>query len=189
LTAALAGRDGGTSPKCHPGELELSQVTRRNPNTRGSDMTEVHDPPPGGKGDDPSSARLCLRRFIDAAYALDAAWHTDLDRRTYPRYLPSFDDFVSDLLEWRDEVEEHAAVAESDIDPIDLADPAAVRTWLTQLRIQVDDALAAGEDATRPLNRRILGRPMARRTLMEARHAIHELLEAAERGAVNSAVR
>ena len=150
-------------------------------------MRELHHRPPGGKGGDPSSARLCLRRFIDAAHALDAAWHPDLDRPTYPRYLPSFDTFVSDLVDWRDEVEERAAVAESDLKPLDLGDPAAVRAWLTDLRAQVDDAMAAGEDATRPLSRRALGRPMARRSLLEARHALQQLLEMAERGATNPA--
>lgn len=39
-----------------------------------------------------------LDRFIDAAYRLSAAWHED-DVENYPSYLPSFDQFVSDVRE------------------------------------------------------------------------------------------
>ena len=146
-------------------------------------MPDVHDRPPVGKHADPSAALLCLRRFVEAAYALDDAWHPGLDRRTYPKYLPSFDTFLSDLLEWRDEVEEREEIAESDVRPLVFADADAVRAWLALLHAEVDDAIAAGEDATRPLGRRSLGRLTARRALLEARGAINRLLEAADRGA------
>jgi hypothetical protein len=146
-------------------------------------MTEVHHRPPGGKGGDPSSARLCLRRFVAAALALDAAWHPVLDGPTYPRYLPSFDQFVRDLQDWQEEAEDRPYTDLGEIKPLNVTDPAALRAWLAELRIQVDDAVAAGEDATRPPGQRDLGRAMARRKLLAARGAIQQLIEAAERGA------
>jgi hypothetical protein len=65
---------------------------------------------------------------------------------------------------------------------VDLADPAARRAWLADLREQLEDLAAAGEDATRPLGRRALGRPTARGQILEARHALQQLVDAAERG-------
>jgi hypothetical protein len=146
-------------------------------------MTEVHHPPPRGKGGDPSFALLALGRFIDAALALDAAWHEVLDCPAYPRYLPSFDEFVRHLQDWQEEAEDRPYVEESpERKPLDLADPAMVRAWLAALRTQVADALAAGEDATRRPSRRRLGRQTARRTLQEASRAVEQLLEVADRG-------
>jgi len=66
---------------------------------------------------------------------------------------------------------------------LDLTDKAAVRAWLAELRTQIEDAVAAGEDATRPPGRRALGRPTARRAILEAKRSIEGLLEVAERGA------
>jgi len=149
-------------------------------------MTEVHHPPAGGKGGDPSSARRSLRRFVKAALALDAAWHPILDCPTYPRYLPAFHQLVRDLQDWQDEAEDRPYTEPRVINPLDLADPIAARAWLTDLRLQINDALAAGEDSTRPLGQRALGRRMARRSLLSARSAIQQLLEAAERGATTS---
>lgn len=63
---------------------------------------------------------------------------------------------------------------------LDLADRGAVSAWLVTLRTQVDDALAAGEDATRPLGERDLGRRVARRILLDARDVIRGLLAAAD---------
>ena len=145
-------------------------------------MSKVDDPPASGQVSASNAARESLARFIEAASALDAAWHPALDCRSYPVYLPSFDSFVHDLIAFRDEVEAHIAVVESTITPLELTDPAAVRAWLTQLRTEIDDALGAGEDATRPLGKRTLGRVTARTTLLEARRALAQLLEAASRG-------
>lgn len=145
-------------------------------------MTKVDDPPPSGQISVSHAARESLARFIEAATALDAAWHPALDCRSYPAYLPSFDSFVHDLIAFRDEVDARSAVAESDIPPLELTDPAAVRAWLTQLRDEVGDALGAGEDATLPPGERALGRATARSKLSEARRALEQLIEAAFRG-------
>lgn len=131
---------------------------------------------------DPAKACALLERFVDAAGALSEAWDPALDPG-YPRYLPSFDEFVSALLDWKEEVIERKAVLDDeDIRPVNFNDPVEVRRWLKDLRGQVEDAAGAGEDATRPLGKRALGRLIARRTVIEARHALLQLLEAAERG-------
>ena len=150
-------------------------------------MTEVHHGPRGGKGSDPSFARLALTRFIDAAIALDAAWHEVLDCPTYPRYLPSFDEFVRDLSDWQDEVEDRPYSEPPEPEPLVLADRAMMRAWLKELRTQIADALAAGEDATRRPSYRRLGRKTARRTLEEASRAVEQLLAAADRGVADAA--
>jgi hypothetical protein len=69
-----------------------------------------------------------------------------------------------------------------DLPPVNFADRAAVRSWLKEVRAQVEDAVAAGEDATRPLGERALGRLTTRRMVIESRHALLQLLEAGERG-------
>src|SRR4051812_12193332 len=97
-------------------------------------MSEVQHPPAGGKGADPSFALLALSRFIDAASALDEAWHELLECPTYPRYLPSFDDFVSDLQAWQEEAEDRPYTEPKEKKPLDLTDPAVVRAWLEDLR-------------------------------------------------------
>ena len=55
-----------------------------------------------------------------------------------------------------------------------------LREWLTALRDATDDALAAGEDATRRVRRRVLSRAEARRKLREAEAKIDGLLTLAE---------
>ena len=145
-------------------------------------MSNVDDPLASGQVAGSRAARESLARFLDAAMALDAAWHPSLDRKTYPAYLPSFASFVHDLVLWRDEVDERDAIADRDIPPLAFTDPEAVRAWLEQLRTEVDDAIGAGEDATRPVGQRRLGRATARSTLLEARRAVEQLLEAASRG-------
>jgi hypothetical protein len=145
-------------------------------------MSTVGDPPASGQIAASRAARESLSRFIEAAMALDAAWHPAFDRKASPAYLPSFDSFMRDLIVWRDDVDERGAVAESDIPPPAFTDPEAVRAWLEQLSAQVDCAVSAGEDATRPTGQRSLGRAMARSTLLEARRALEQLLEAATRG-------
>ena len=57
-----------------------------------------------------------------------------------------------------------------------------MRTWLTELRTQIKDAVSAGEDATRPTAKCEVGRRAARRLLVEARGALDQLLRAAECG-------
>ena len=60
-------------------------------------------------------------------------------------------------------------------------DPERVGVWLKTLREQIDNALAAGEDATRRFRRRVLSRAEARRKLHAANASIDELFEMAER--------
>lgn len=55
--------------------------------------------------------------------------------------------------------------------------------WLAALRAAIDDALAAGEDATRRLPLRVLSRAEARRKLQEAEMRIAALFEIERRGA------
>ena len=54
--------------------------------------------------------------------------------------------------------------------------------WLSALRAAIDDALAAGEDATRRLSERVLSRAEARRKLREAEVRIAALFESERRG-------
>jgi hypothetical protein len=67
------------------------------------------------------------------------------------------------------------------IRPLNLADVVQVRAWLDRVETHITDATAAGEDATRPLARRDLGRRTARRELLEARQSLKRLLQAAKR--------
>ncbi|HTN92574.1 MAG TPA: hypothetical protein VL242_53265 [Sorangium sp.] len=67
-------------------------------------------------------------------------------------------------------------------DAIRLDDPSYTRKWLTTLREQVDQGLNAAEDATRPVQERVLSRHEARRRIEKATETIHNLLDAAERG-------
>ena len=135
-----------------------------------------------GQGSDPSAASRRLSQFIEAAHALCEEWDPVLDRG-YPRYLPSFDEFLSVLNLWHEAVKARQDMAaREDIEPLNFADPAELRKWLAQVRVQVEDAVCAGEDATRPLGQRGLGRLIARRMVIEAKTALLELLQAAERG-------
>ena len=70
--------------------------------------------------------------------------------------------------------------AVGDMNALDFGDPEAMRSWLARLRAQIEDVVAAGEDATRPPGQRRLGRAAARRVIKEARRALEQLLEAAE---------
>ena len=69
---------------------------------------------------------------------------------------------------------------------LDFSDREAVRAWLTELRTQIDEVVAAGEDATRPPGERALGRATARGAILAARNALGQMLAAAERGARGS---
>jgi hypothetical protein len=144
-------------------------------------MTEVHQAAAGGKGADPSSARGALRRFVKAAHVLRDAWAPELEGPTQPRSLPSFGVLVRELDAWLADVEARPPAA-SEIPPLDLGDHDAVRGWLTELRAQINDIAAAGEDATRPPGQRELGRATARNAILEARDAIGQIMAAAERG-------
>src|SRR5262245_42603513 len=62
---------------------------------------------------------------------------------------------------------------------VDLTDPAARAAWLAAMRESTLDALAAGEDQTRPPGARDLGRREARRILTDAGRSIGQLLAAA----------
>lgn len=145
-------------------------------------MAEVYHRARPGQGSDPSNARACLDRFIEAAEALGKAWDPVLDRGSYPGYLPSFHEFMRALSDWQAEVHGRLAIRDREPDPLNFADPAAVRAWIAEMRNQIEDATSAGEDATRPLGQRRLGRMMARRMVVEARDAGLSLLRAAELG-------
>ncbi len=60
-------------------------------------------------------------------------------------------------------------------------DPDAVRAWLTHLRAQIEDVVAAGDDATRAPGERRLGRAAAREAIEVGRRALEHLLAAADR--------
>ena len=65
---------------------------------------------------------------------------------------------------------------------LDFTNRNEVRAWLHDLREQVLDATAAGEDATRRPKKRVFSRAEARRRIREAEKNLLALLEAAERG-------
>ncbi|WP_437778958.1 hypothetical protein [Sorangium sp. So ce1097] len=67
-------------------------------------------------------------------------------------------------------------------DAIRFDDASYVRKWITALREQVDQGLNAAEDATRPVQERVLSRHEARRRIEKATETIYNLLDAAERG-------
>jgi hypothetical protein len=59
-------------------------------------------------------------------------------------------------------------------------DPEQMREWLKALRDATDDAIAAGDDATRRFSKRVLSRAEAKRKLREAEGSIESLLAHAE---------
>jgi hypothetical protein len=67
------------------------------------------------------------------------------------------------------------------VEPLDLADPEEVRRWLDKLDGDVRDIVAAGDDATRPLGQRDLGRRTAREQILESGRSLHLLVEALRR--------
>ena len=64
---------------------------------------------------------------------------------------------------------------------VDWTDPADVRLWIAALRVQVQDLVAAGDDATRHPKRRILSRAESRRRVHHADRAAEALLSAGEK--------
>ena len=64
---------------------------------------------------------------------------------------------------------------------VDWSDPADVRLWIAALRVQVQDLVAAGDDATRHPKRRILSRAESRRRVHVADRAAEALLSAGEK--------
>lgn len=66
-------------------------------------------------------------------------------------------------------------------DAVDWTDPADVRLWIVALRVQVQDLVAAGDDATRHPKRRILSRAESRRRIHLADRAAEALLTAGEK--------
>jgi hypothetical protein len=128
----------------------------------------------------PAEARACLARFLEAASALDHAWHPILESPAYPSCLPDYTQFMNELMSWRDEVVDRSygdAAAN-----LSFTDRAAVKAWFDELCKQIDAALFVGEDATRPLGQRALGRAEARRRLLEASHVLHQLVRLAMHG-------
>jgi hypothetical protein len=55
-----------------------------------------------------------------------------------------------------------------------------MREWLKALREATDDAIGAGEDATRRFSKRVLSRAEVRRKLREAEDSIESLIAYAE---------
>jgi hypothetical protein len=66
-------------------------------------------------------------------------------------------------------------------DAVDWNDPTDVRLWIAALRVQVQDLVAAGDDATRHPKRRILSRAESRRRVHLADRAAEALLCAGEK--------
>jgi hypothetical protein len=66
--------------------------------------------------------------------------------------------------------------------PLRWDDPAERCRWLTDLRDQIADAVALGDDATRRPRKRFFARAEARRRLHVVERALASLLLAAERG-------
>lgn len=64
---------------------------------------------------------------------------------------------------------------------VDWSDPADVKLWIQALRVQVQDLVAAGDDATRHPKRRILSRAESRRRVNLADRAAEALLSAGEK--------
>jgi hypothetical protein len=146
-------------------------------------MAEVHQRLSGRKDGEPSLVLRRLDAFIAAAEALLEAWDPVLERGGYPRTFPSFDELMVDLRTWRDFAADAAVVETSHVEPLDFTDSTALHKWLDAVDCATHDALAAGDDATRPPGRRVLGRAMARTHVLEARHQLLCLFEAAKRGA------
>jgi len=64
---------------------------------------------------------------------------------------------------------------------VDWNDPTDVRLWIAALRVQVQDFVVAGDDATRHPKRRILSRAESRRRVHLADRAAEALLSAGEK--------
>lgn len=64
---------------------------------------------------------------------------------------------------------------------VDWNDPTDVRLWIAALRVQLQDLVAAGDDATRHPKRRILSRAEFRRRVQLADRAAEALLVAGEK--------
>jgi hypothetical protein len=64
---------------------------------------------------------------------------------------------------------------------VDWSDPADVKLWIQALRVQVQDLVAAGDDATRAPKQRILSRAESRRRVHAADRAAEALLSAGEK--------
>jgi len=124
-----------------------------------------------------------LEAFVAAAEALYEAWDPLLEIGGCPRYLLAFDDFVEDLRDWKECTSEARDVELSEVEALDFTDAKEVERWLDAVDCAAKDAIAAGDDATRPPGRRLLGRATARAHVAEARHKLRSLVEAARRGA------
>src|SRR5262245_48490480 len=108
----VPGRD--RRHKCRPRERQsLPGGVPKPRRYRGSDMSDVVHRACKGQGSDPSAACELLAQFVKAANALSEGWDPVLDRG-YPRYLPSFDEFIEALIGWREVVEEKQAVDEDE---------------------------------------------------------------------------
>ena len=66
-------------------------------------------------------------------------------------------------------------------DAVDWSDPTDVKLWIAAIRVQVQDLVAAGDDATRIPKRRILSRAESRRRVLLADRAAEALLAAGEK--------
>ena len=77
-------------------------------------------------------------------------------------------------------VDHHAALASRDFVRWD--DPEEVKLWILSVRNTVEDALGAGDDASRRIRDRVLSRAEVRRKLTTAGYAFEALIGAAESG-------
>ncbi|MFT3771522.1 MAG: hypothetical protein QM820_39410 [Minicystis sp.] len=109
-------------------------------------------------------------------------WVAELEGQGFPRSPASFGGLVRDLTAWLEEIERRPMNRPGEARALDLSNREEVRAWLADLRTQIGDAVGAGEDATRPLGQRELGRVAARSAILQAEHALEQILAAAERG-------
>ena len=107
-----------------------------------------------------------------------------LERGGYPRYLRSFDEFVEDLKIWAGCVDEAADVELRDVEAVDFRRrEGGARSGWAALDCAVQDAVAAGDDATRAPGARVLGRAITRSHVVGRGHQLLCLMEAARKGA------
>jgi hypothetical protein len=142
-------------------------------------MPDVPQRPRERKDAEPSLVLRRLDALIAAAEDLSDAWDPILDAGGYPFSHRLFHDLIETLHHWRVSAKEMHSITTPPPPPLALFDPNARRAWFEDLHNSIDDALAAADDATLPLGQRTLGRATARQQVLESRHALRLLLEAA----------
>src|SRR6185437_5186893 len=129
-------------------------------------MPDVPHGPPEGQHVDIDTARARLTELIQAGEAFLAAWHPSFAVGLNPPYVGWIRDLLFTLECWEEDFAETAPIESYQVARLDLGDRGQVPRWLKELDTQIKDAVAAGEDATRPPGQRTLGRSLARKHLM-----------------------